>query len=631
MKKITQLDRWHYRFDNLMSRGTIALVVALFILSAGLILFISFLVLVAAPEGQQMSYGQIVWMSLLRTLDPGTMGGDVGDWRFVGSMFLVTVGGIFVVSTLIGVLSSGIQNRLEELRKGRSLVVEENHTVILGWSAQVFPIISELAVANENRRKACIAILAPIGKVEMEDAIHAKIPDTENTRVVCRTGSPMDLNDLEIINPHLARSIIVLSPEGSDPDAQVIKTILALTNNPKRGEQPYHIVASIRDPHNMEAARLVSEGEAQLILADDLISRIIAQTCRQSGLSVVYNELLDFSGDEIYFQEEPALVGKTFGEAIFCYEDSSVIGLCCRDGKVQLNPPMDVGIQAGDQIIAISRDDDTIQLSSMIDYGIDARAIFAGSPRPKIKERTLILGWNPRAARIIKELDRYVAPGSEVLVMTDVPQAETRLACDCEGLENMRIDFREGDATSRRTLDELAIETYDHVIILSYNLAGDDTQKADARTLVTLLHLRHIAEKVGHPFSIVSEMLDIRNRELAEVAHVDDFIVSDRLVSLVLSQVSENKRLMEVFEDLFNPEGSEIYLKPAGDYVHLDQPVNFYTVLESARCRNEVAIGYRLRLLADEASKSYGVRINPPKSQAITFAKHDRVILLAEE
>jgi hypothetical protein len=35
-------------------------------------------------------------------------------------------------------------------------------------------------------------------------------------------------------------------------------------------------------------------------------------------------------------------------------------------------------------------------------------------------------------------------------------------------------------------------------------------------------------------FSIVSEMLDLRNRELMESAKVDDFIVSDHLVSLML-------------------------------------------------------------------------------------------------
>ena len=126
-------------------------------------------------------------------------------------------------------------------------------------------------------------------------------------------------------------------------------------------------------------------------------------------------------------------------------------------------------------------------------------------------------------------------------------------------------------------------------------------------------------------------MLDVRNRTLAEVTRADDFIVSDRLVSLMLSQVSENKQLNAVFDDLFDPEGSEIYLKPAGNYVALGQPVNFYTVVEAARRRGEVAIGYRLRAQATEADKAYGVVVNPDKSNKLTFADGDRIIVIAED
>src|SRR4029077_13342882 len=127
-------------------------------------------------------------------LDSGTMGGATGSWPFLFSMLAVTLGGIFVVSMLIGVLTNGIEARMEELRKGRSFIVETNHTVILGWSPQVFSIISELIIANENQRRPCIAILAENDKVEMEDEIESRIPDTKNTRVVCRTGSPIDLS-----------------------------------------------------------------------------------------------------------------------------------------------------------------------------------------------------------------------------------------------------------------------------------------------------------------------------------------------------------------------------------------------------------------------------------------------------
>jgi ion channel POLLUX/CASTOR len=47
----------------------------------------------------------------------------------------------------------------------------------------------------------------------------------------------------------------------------------------------------------------------------------------------VYTELLNFSGDEIYFKREPQLAGKTYGEALLAYEDSCVMGLRKADGK----------------------------------------------------------------------------------------------------------------------------------------------------------------------------------------------------------------------------------------------------------------------------------------------------------
>ena len=147
---------------------------------------------------------------------------------------------------------------------------------------------------------------------------------------------------------------------------------------------------------------------------------------------------------------------------------------------------------------------------------------------------------------------------------------------------------------------------------------------------MTLLHLRDMASRANQDFSIVSEMLDVRNRELAQVTRADDFIVSDRLVSLMLSQLSENSELKAVFDDLFRAEGSEIYLKPAGDYVALDHPLSFYTVLESARRRGEVALGYRLKSESENPRQSYGVHLNPHKAGSIRFSSQDRIIVLAE-
>lgn len=68
--------------------------------------------------------------------------------------------------------------------------------------------------------------------------------------------------------------------------------------------------------------------------------------------------------------------------------------------------------------------------------------------------------------------------------------------------------------------------------------------------------MRNLADAAGTRLSFVSEMKDLRNPSLAHIARADDFIVSDKLVSLMMSQLSENKNLEPVFKALFSSEGS---------------------------------------------------------------------------
>lgn len=629
MKSVSMTARFRYWFDNTMSRGTVALMFWLGVVSLLFIAIMAGIVIVAGlaeAESPRPGFSQIAWRSLLRTLDAGTMGADTGSAGYLLSMLIVTLGGVFIISTLIGVLTSGIEAKVEELRKGRSFVVEEGHTLILGWSPQIFTILSELIEANTNKRRACIVILADRDKVEMDDEIRAKIPDTRTTRIVCRSGNPLDLTDLEITNPSRARSIIVVSPQSEDPDIEVVKTLLALTSQPGRDPERPHIVVELRNSKNLEVAKLVGRSEAQILLVGDLISRITVQACRQSGLSVVYTDLLNFGGDEIYFKEEPKLVGRTFGEALLAYEDSALIGLKTREGTT-VNPPMDTRIAAGDRIIVIAPDDDQIRLAEnkTKDVHIEEGAI--QQPRPSVQrpERTLILGWNQRGPSILRELDHYIARGSQTLVVANLPGFGSQSV----PVANQELRFREADTADRRVLDGLGIPEVDHIIVLSYS-DRLVPQQADAQTLITLLHLRDMSEQAGRRFSIVSEMLDVRNRELAEVTHADDYIVGDHLVSLLLAQVSEDKDMNAVFTDLFDPEGAEIYLRPAHEYVRAGHEVSLYTVVEAARRRGEVLIGYRKANQLHDAAHAYGVVLNPKKSTRATFTEGDKIIVLSD-
>ncbi|WP_417629464.1 CASTOR/POLLUX-related putative ion channel [Nonomuraea mangrovi] len=607
-----------YWFDNTMSKGTASLIGWLAVVSVAIVLVVAGMTVWLTDEPEGSSPGEVLWLALMHAMTPSKVASDKGSTAFLAVMFIGSLAGIFIVSILVGLLSNGLKQKIDRLRRGRSMVAESGHTVVLGWSDQIFTIVGELVKAHASQRGSVIAVMADRDKLDMEEEIRERIGDTGRTRLVCRTGRPTEPGDLRLMNLGRARSIVVLSPDGEDPDAHVIKILLALAK--RAGDHP-PVVASLTSSRNMAAARLAGGSQVHLVDSDDTASRLIVQSSRQSGMSVVCMDLLNFDGGEIYLRSDAALTGQSYGEALHAYETATVIGLR-RPSGVVLNPPMDTVIGADDQVIVIAHDDSLIHLASGAASYSDKDMATAQAVPPET-ERTLILNWNARAEHIVRYLDGYVAPGSVLDVAADHPKAGTGLS----GLRNLTVNVKECDTTDRYALEALGVGLYQHVIVLS-----DDRfkpQHADTRTLMTLLQLRDMQTATGERYSIVSEMHDENNRSLAEVTEADDIVISDTVIGLLLAQLAENRHLADVFGYLFDSRGSEIYPRPAASYVTPGSRVSFSTVIESARRRGETAIGYRLASGINQAPH-YGVVLNPGKNQPVTLAAGDSVIVLSE-
>ncbi|GAA0657698.1 lipoprotein [Streptomyces malaysiensis subsp. malaysiensis] len=617
-------ERLRYWFDGTMDRGTPALIGWLGLASLALITLVSGVVVAFAHKDTEDNGGWpgIVWMSLLRTLDPGTMGGDTGRPLFLILMLTVTIGGIFIVSALIGVMTTGLEARIQQLRKGTSRLIEHGHTIVLGWSEQVFTVIAELVEANQSERRSCVVILADRDKVDMEDEIRRRIPDTGKTRVICRSGNPLQRGDLELVSPDSAKAIMVLSPVGDDSDIDVIKSLLLLNGRTWAGRRP-NVVAAVQSSANLAAARLAAGDSALVIDADDIAVGLIVQSHRQSGLSTVFNELLSFIGNEIYPWHEPALAGVTYGESLNAFELGVPIGLHRADGEVLVNPAMDTVIGREDRLLMVAEDDLLIKAAAARPR-IVRPAMATAADRPPVPDCTLLIGWNSRAEKIIAQLDLLVKPGSVVDIAAPRPPREEAN----RELTNLTVGFKYCEPTRRPSLEALGLDGYRHIVVLTDD--GIDPGRADDRTLVTLLHLRDIEIQLGDPYSIVTEMHDDANREVAQVTKADDFIVSTKVISLLLTQLTENRHLYAVFADLFDPQGSEIYLKPAPSYLIPGEEANFATVIEAAAQRGETAIGYRLARQSDEPPL-YGVHLNPSKTAPLTLEEGDTVVVLAED
>jgi hypothetical protein len=341
----------------------------------------------------------------------------------------------------------------------------------------------------------------------------------------------------------------------------------------------------------------------------------------------VFAELLSFEGEEIYTQKVDGLEGLTFGEALGVFEEGALLGLA-DDDSVQLNPPMERVISAADKAVVVARNHYGIRIRKGGRNEVDAAAIRTQQAAPALPKRVLMLGWNRRGPTITHELARYMRPGSSLVIVADAPQFSEEAARLDGAFADLAVSYVVQDTTREATLKPLDVTSFDNIIVLGYT-DNMPPQSADTRTLVTLLQLRRLSEAAGRTVSVVSEMLDARNRALAEVTHADDFVVSNQLVSLMLAQASENRYIAAIFADLLDEEGSEVYVRPVTDYVTIDRPVNFYSIIEAARRRGEVAFGHRVALEKGGDRRKAGVVVNPARHVSWTYAETDAVVVLA--
>jgi voltage-gated potassium channel Kch len=609
-----------------MARGSGAIVALLALVLLGVVaVFTLATVLLGVSPTHPIT---IAFNILLQTINGN---GDLSESTFAADVIVlsVTVVGLLIFGAFIGSIVTGMDARLERLRQGRSDVLERDHTLILGWSQRIFVILSELAIANESRRRPSVVILAERPKPEMEDAIRERVVDMRNTRVICRTGNHVKGSDLELVNHRHARSVILLGADGDeDPDADVIKTLLALTRDGAEDGARRHVVAEVEDPATAHAARLIGDEAIVLINKPKTVSRLIVQTSRQSGAAAVYREMLDFAGSEIYMRRDERLTGLTYLQASLAYAACAVIGLMHRDGDIDLNPPGDTVLEADDTIIALAEDDSVLDVAAVQPTATDPDAIAIMPAAPPVPEATLILGYNRRTPLVIAELAEYAEPGSQAVLVADVAIDPARLPLPGDD-GALAFEYREGDTTERGVLDALDVPGYDRVILMSYS---DDLtiKRASARSLLTLLHLRDIADRSTAGFAIVSEIVDREDTDLVKDAGVNDIVVSDDILSLMLTQVAENRHLAGVFQQLFQADGSEVYLRPVELYVK-PEPVSFATLTEAASRRAETAIGYWPAAVEDRGDGMFGIVVNPAKAQVFAAAPGDRLIVLAEE
>lgn len=551
---------------------------------------------------------------------------------FLYFMSFLFMSAMIFLNLFIGIITSDMESVRNEESRGKRHIYKKGHTVILGWSLSVFKIVEELIEANKSKERANIVILADMPKEDMDFEIKNAFPKTATTKIICRSGASTELANLEMINLSSANSVIILTDNNNpNSDVDALKTIIAITNNNETNEN-LNIICDMNEPNYKKIASSINDNII-FFDSDDFISRLIAQTCLQPRLSQIYSEITGFQGSEIYLSEANLLIEKDYSDILLQYNSSCPIGIF-RDNHAIINPEMNTKIQKDDKLIIIAEDDSTIKITNKTYQ-------FSNISNPKKStgfdvENILILGSNKKLPKIIQEVNSYLSKTISLKVIThqdysfrdtvEYFKSQNQQISVSENfifkLSNLEVEFILGDIEDEKMLSRYA-KNADHITILSYYDEFLDIQKADTITLVALIHLRKLLSENNNT-SITTEIIDDNNRQLIKNDNVRDFIVSSNIISSIISQLSENPELQEVFATLFKADGSEIYLRNAVNYFKVGESVTFAEIVKSCFTINETAIGY-LKCKQDKMC------VNPKKDTIFAIEKEDMLIVLAEE
>ncbi|MEO9533304.1 MAG: hypothetical protein ABJG68_10225 [Crocinitomicaceae bacterium] len=645
-------DKLRYRFEQYLNKGGASIFVSLFIVFLLMFLIIiGIRLLIVNMTGVEVDsttdrdyYGQEddVWRTWLQMTDPGNMNQDNHQSIWIKiSTVLAGLVGVIILSMLIAFITTSLEKVLYNFRKGRGKVIEEEHTIILGWNERVVDIIRELILANESESDASVVILSHEDKEEMDDLIAKRLPDTKTTRIITTTGDYANVNELKRVNINKAKSVILLAncSESGTPDDKLgsdvmsVKAIMAIISC-QDGNNELPIIAEI---FTEEKRQLISFFKDENIIALDswdIMGKLLVQTSLTSGLEMVYNEMLSFDGCEVYFYENK-WNGVTFKDLPYHFVDGIPLGVYNEEEGIRLRPDEDYKLKDVDQVIILAEDDSTINFESS--------KIMAPTPMElsgkRLEQRSkniLILGWHSVAEIFIRESADYLTDGTKVDVLYNEPE-EWLIEKVNElqvGYEDFDIQLKDSDPLKLENLQEIDPFKYDNIIILSQNSTELNADKIDSDTLIILLLLRNIKQEqgVGQDSHIITQVLNSENQEIITQTDVDDFIISNKLITMILAQLSEEPLIKALYDDLFSEDGSEIYVKQADLYfTEFPQKVRFGDLIGLAAKREEVCLGIRKGDLSKDSASNFGVRLNLPKDEFVTITEEDFLVVLSED
>ena len=412
-----------YSFNKAFEKDLLYLIIFFIFLSIIGVTFISSLIFILQKIGllsENNFFTENLWQGFKLFFDRNAIFNLSDKNTFLDYFFKfnITIFGILIFSSVIGIVTNLISNRIEELRSGKTKIEEENHIIFFNFSRRLVPLITELFKAYENEKQSFVIVSDEDSLIVMEK-IRSVIKIPKNITILARKGAAWQKSVLDRINLEKAKQVIILKPDISelfktemDCDVEVGKSLSSIIGSKEYNKSPCKILSEFHNErtgmaHILYSTDIWSKAVAKLgndlvpaiISSNELKSDILSQCTNTPDLTEIYDNLFGYEGSEIYFVDPENIkfkdilnknIGKNIKDLNRLCDNIIVIGFFLNDqstrrtrNKIFLNTPIDFPLTKGFGIVCIAKDEDQIikELNELESHEKEVKDI-----NPKLKQ-----------------------------------------------------------------------------------------------------------------------------------------------------------------------------------------------------------------------------------------------------